>query len=586
MKNVNKPTNRWKSFVKEVDSQVSEMATAWKKKGLEGPYRLKSGKLGNTLDVVKQYVTPDGSIPTHFMHLGGVKETEVEPVTSKTVSWSNQKKVDPKLGPAKWTPAHDRMSKHGPQFKFGVNPTSNYNTPFGIYAFPLTQEIFYQLRDGTLPFAANEPYILIFKPAEDLPLIYTSQDIPDDEFAEYVEKLFSDEFVANELSARQAKIKSYQANHPTAAIPDTLTRSTKWLSKGSEQLTQAKEQQGPEWHPGSLGVVGQSNLESEQYLASVKGIKSNSGYLWNLARNASGGDPFRWGKILRRLGIEGFVDDAGTRHIHPSEPVQAVFFAKRGAERNLELQEAIPNTHTSKKITRRKGVERQREVRMLIRDLAKKLHPDPKYRVDSEVIENVIHHITMQDAYWLLNPSAASDLTDTEEAVIELKSRGSVVLTTFFIQSYSKGSSLEISNNMQDWEEYMYYEANYSSEAIDSHPIKKAHNKVLATLRRQGHDYVFDDPSIPEDMIMQDEVIEIMRNHIVEKFKEIDDIVEAHRKMTTENRPEAVNRQKSPEPARDMSTEGIIASSLKALKDTKQKKLSEGLQFKGDRWKW
>jgi hypothetical protein len=240
MKNSKKLIKEWKIFVKESDTQLSEMATAWKKKGLEGPYRLKSGKLGNTLDVIKQYVTPDGSIPTHFMHLGGIRESDIEPVKDKPVSWSNQKKVNPKIGPAKWTSAHDRKSKHGPQFKFGVNPTSTYNTPFGIYAFPLTQETFNQLRDGTLPFAANEPYILIFKPAENLSLIYTSQDIPDDEFAGYVEKLFSDEFLASEISARQAKIKNYQANHPTAALPDTLTRSTKWLQDGNEQLAKTK----------------------------------------------------------------------------------------------------------------------------------------------------------------------------------------------------------------------------------------------------------------------------------------------------------------------------------------------------------
>jgi len=541
----------------------------------------------STLDVIKQYVTPDGSVPTYFMHLGGIREKDVEPVKKQAASWSNQKKPDPKVGPAKFVSATSRQSKHGPQFKFGVNPTSTYNTPFGIYAFPLTQEIFSQLKDGTLPFAQNEPYILIFKPAENLPLIYTSQDIPDDEFAEYVEKLFSDEFLDPEFASREAKIKSYRAKHPSfAPLPAWIGQSTKWLQKGKEQRDAIPTR---EWNPSwfrNLELVRQSNWESRDYLASVKGVKSNSGYLWNLARKASGGDPFRWGSILRKIGIEGIVDDAGTRHIHPQEPVQAVFFAKRGAERNLELQEVIPNTHTSKKITRRRGVEKQREVRMLVKDLAKKLHPDPRYRVDAEVIENIIHQIIMQDDDWLLNPSAASDLTDTEEAVIELKSRGSAVLTAFFIRSYSKGSSLEVSNNMHAWEEYMYYDANYSSEAIDSHPVKKAHHKVLETLRDQGHYYVFDDPSIPEDMIMQDEVIKIMRNHIVEKFKEIDDIVEAHRKMTTENRPEAVNRQKSSDPSRDISTEDIVAPSLKALKDTKQKKLSEGLQFKGDRWKW
>ena len=80
MKNAKRLIKEWKAFAAENDSQVSEMATAWKKKGLEGPYKLKSGKLGSTLDVIKQYVTPDGSVPTYFMHLGGIREKDVEPV--------------------------------------------------------------------------------------------------------------------------------------------------------------------------------------------------------------------------------------------------------------------------------------------------------------------------------------------------------------------------------------------------------------------------------------------------------------------------------------------------------------------------
>ena len=115
----------WREFLTEENDKLSEMATAWKERGLAGPYKLESGEMGSTLDALKQYVTPDNEKPTHFIHFGGVGHRDTLP--------------DPKLGEL------DR----GPQFKFGINPRSNYNTPTGIYSFPLSDEIYRQLEMGS-----------------------------------------------------------------------------------------------------------------------------------------------------------------------------------------------------------------------------------------------------------------------------------------------------------------------------------------------------------------------------------------------------------------------------------------------------
>ena len=173
----------WKEFLVEENDEISEMATAWKKRGLAGPYKLKSGEMGSTLDALKQYVTPDNEKPTHFIHFGGVGHRDTRP--------------DPKLGEL------DR----GPQFKFGINPRSNYNTPTGIYSFPLSEEIYRQLEMGSLPFAQDEPFILLFKPKETLPIIYTSEDIPDDEYKDYIEDLFSQDMIDTELKGRMKTLK-------------------------------------------------------------------------------------------------------------------------------------------------------------------------------------------------------------------------------------------------------------------------------------------------------------------------------------------------------------------------------------------
>lgn len=47
--------------------------------------------------------------------------------------------------------------------KLGVNPKSQYNTPLGIYCYPLTAKYKEHLLKGTLPFAGNQPYVQLFK---------------------------------------------------------------------------------------------------------------------------------------------------------------------------------------------------------------------------------------------------------------------------------------------------------------------------------------------------------------------------------------------------------------------------------------
>lgn len=46
--------------------------------------------------------------------------------------------------------------------KIGINPQSTYNTPIGIYSYPLTQEYYEKLVKNKLPFAGNQRYINLF----------------------------------------------------------------------------------------------------------------------------------------------------------------------------------------------------------------------------------------------------------------------------------------------------------------------------------------------------------------------------------------------------------------------------------------
>jgi len=46
--------------------------------------------------------------------------------------------------------------------KMQLNPLSEFNTPLGIYAYPLNQKIFHLLKNQSLPFASERKYLIVF----------------------------------------------------------------------------------------------------------------------------------------------------------------------------------------------------------------------------------------------------------------------------------------------------------------------------------------------------------------------------------------------------------------------------------------
>jgi hypothetical protein len=190
---------------------------------------------------------------------------------------------------------------------------------------------------------------------------------------------------------------------------------------------------------------------------------------------------------MRKLGIGGIVDDLGTGHIHPQEPVQAVFFTKRDPEQNLELVEVLPNTHTKKKIERRSDQAQQREIRDLVKNIVAKVHPDPKFRVTQEFITNLISYVGLRDDDWLFNPSTKTDLRET---IISLKEEGLQIITEYIIHSYAKGTLMELSNAKIEWERNMRKLGLLPAQLDkDNHPATAFHYETLKKLRADHKDF-------------------------------------------------------------------------------------------------
>ena len=48
--------------------------------------------------------------------------------------------------------------------KVGVNPQSKFNTPMGVYAYPLDKNILEQIKDNKIPFRSELPYLHVIQP--------------------------------------------------------------------------------------------------------------------------------------------------------------------------------------------------------------------------------------------------------------------------------------------------------------------------------------------------------------------------------------------------------------------------------------
>jgi hypothetical protein len=173
--------------------------------------------------------------------------------------------------------------------KVGLNPKTTYNTPLGIYAYPV-QAYWHQIEHGSVPFAADRPFVYVLEALgkildlahysagefeadkEMLHGLYGSIILPkfSRAYDEDRDDEFWDAFIEKSIS--------------TARTLDTITNPYAFAI----------------WHV-TMVVAGQ----------------------------LGGSLPAAWNKVFRALGYSGVADKTGQGIIHPNEPTQAVFFSKQ-----------------------------------------------------------------------------------------------------------------------------------------------------------------------------------------------------------------------------------------------------------------
>lgn len=182
--------------------------------------------------------------------------------------------------------------------KIGINPKSDYDSPNGIYTYPL-REMFKNIQQDSIPYAGGRPYIYILE--------RTSKNFVEDLYKDYTNK---------DYTRDEREIKN-------------LLYASKEFTDWAEMMEMSLED--------TFTVIREQAFKKAR-------IKGPSGFFWSLSREASnmfdfstiqvrtlqkGSSTQSWNNLLRKLGYEGFADKSGKGIIHIAEPTQAVFLTSK-----------------------------------------------------------------------------------------------------------------------------------------------------------------------------------------------------------------------------------------------------------------
>jgi len=213
---------------------------------------------------------------------------------------------------------HDMLVKHNFQDVYisfrddyrvsNINIYTPYDTPIGLYAYPLSdllqsKKIYINNNFNTewndvksipdekfftnrvFPFAQDKPVIYLFHISDNSNIIFTSKD-DFDKISYYLKRIYS--ILKNKMEISKPQI---------SLIEDICYNYLNYKFYNST------------WFKKS--VVGAQALWSIIYdISNILKIKPNKFFT----------------SIVYQIGLKGVVDDAGLGAIHPNEPIQAVFF--------------------------------------------------------------------------------------------------------------------------------------------------------------------------------------------------------------------------------------------------------------------
>lgn len=260
-----------------------------------GRYERETGDKGYLANSVEQYVVDDDTLPTHAFSMTKVN-------------------------------------------KLGINTKTSYQTPAGIYFYPLNETFYNQLLEDGLPFVSSAPYVqlvelmgdaedwLIFKGTPIIAdLVSGAHEGVDNQSPERVLE------VAKILSEYVIGLDHKQgpgSNHELWQLQGKLQKEIK-LWKLYRKRAEENGTFFPDSHP-LLNAMRKSGFEKPLGSTDVD-IWAMTWYVTQVltSRDTRKNEAaIVWSRLMRLIGIIGALD-MGYGVIHPSEPTQAVAFTPK-----------------------------------------------------------------------------------------------------------------------------------------------------------------------------------------------------------------------------------------------------------------
>ena len=333
--------------------------------------------------------------------------------------------------------------------KVGINPKSGYNTPIGIYTYPL-KEIWPDINAANdvraVPFAGTSEFVNILE--------YTGNKVLRS-FADY--KLGQ---YMKDMGKLEKILKKFQKTDPKSAQFYGIIGE-----KGAVNfLTEAEGDARDDSFGGRMWYI--TNQVAQVLTLKNTGARINAAMANNRTKKTS----VQWNKILREvIGYDGMVDAEGKGIIHPSEPTQAVFFSKK----NLKVRAQVANKREGDSLKQKFAASFNKKFLDTL--------------MKSREFDNSSKH-TLKVAYILDGPpsnemdnylkndqKAVKDALEIEDDISQLKIRGSQV--SIVKGAFATGTPLNrnIPGALKNW--MMEGEPSFGSFGPGS--IKKHDKKVV-----------------------------------------------------------------------------------------------------------
>jgi len=226
-------------------------------------------------------------------------------------------------------------------FKVGINPKSTYNTPNGVYVYPL-KEAWERYSDRNaqrikVPFAGHHPMIALLQAKSGSNIIDVSQISSKDYDRDYmklakmiIKSIKSGSKLSEAFGWEYAKgvlelaLKNSRDKSP-GGIWWNMTRYTffailRFSQKSSSFFS--SDVPAPTYKDEVMAMMKDPNMKAD--FGDMTNRFPNIAVSKNTTKSSN-----VWTKVFLDLGVDGVTDKIGNGIIHPSEPMQGVIFNPR-----------------------------------------------------------------------------------------------------------------------------------------------------------------------------------------------------------------------------------------------------------------